>query len=106
MRWVAGLLAFGLVAAAAIYFFVVSDRTFRSYAGVEVGMPIGAALKRLREEGYTVVHGPPEIRVRGCSDADDYTLVRLGKPDYAITISSDRACNVRQIERTARGIEL
>ena len=106
MKWVAGLLAMGLVAAATIYFVAVRDRTFRSYAGVEVGMRIGTAINRLQTDGYLIVHGPPKIKDRDCTRDDKYTLVYDRDPTYSLTISPDQNCNVREIARRLRGVEL
>ena len=106
MKWLVGLLALGLVAAVAIYLLVVRDRTFQSYAGVEVGMQLGAALSRLQAGGYLVVHGPPKVKDSDCTGDDKHTLVYARDPTYSLTISPDQNCNVRQIARRLRGMEL
>ena len=106
MRRVIGLLALGSIAAVAIYLLAVRDRTFQSYASIEVGMPLGAALKRLQADGYLVVHGPPQVKDRDCTSGDKYAVVYGPDPTYSLTISPDRDCNVREIARRLRGMEL
>lgn len=106
MRWVAALIALGLVGAAAFYLLAVRDRSFRSYAGAELRMPLGTALSRLQSDGYMIVHGLPQVRNRDCSDADKHTLVYAADPTFSLTITPDRSCKVSNIARRRRGMEL
>ena len=94
MRWMVALLALCLLGALAVYFLAVRDRTFRSYAGVELGMPAGSALSRLQANRYIIVHAPPDAKNRRCSDRDIYSLVHGPDPTYSLTISLDANCKV------------
>ena len=106
MRWIAALLALGLLGAGAFYLLEIRDRRFQSYAGAEIGMEVEAALNRLQNEGYTVMPGSSEINHDKCSGAERYVLVRLADPTYSLTVSPDNGCKVIQIARRMRGWEL
>ena len=69
-------------------------------------MQLGAALNRLQSDGYLVVHGPPKVKGRDCTDVDKRTLVYERDPTYSLTISPDQNCKVREIARRLRGVEL
>ncbi|MFC7498560.1 hypothetical protein ACFQRC_04915 [Enterovirga sp. GCM10030262] len=105
MRWLAALLASGLLAAA-LYFLAVRDRTFQSYSGAEVGMEVETALSRLGSSGYIMVFGSSASMDHQCSHMDRYLLVRGVDPTYSLTISADSTCKVSEIKRTLRGGEL
>jgi hypothetical protein len=106
MRWVASLLALGFLGVALFYFLAVRDRSFSSYAGVEVGMQLRTAITRLQRDGYMIIRGPSEVRDRDCSGEDRYTLVYGPDPTYALTISPDGRCKVSEIARSLRGSDL
>lgn len=106
MRWIAALLALCLFGAVAVYFLAVRDRTFRSYAGVELGMPLGTALSRLRANRYIIVQPSPEARNRRCSDGDIYSFVYGPDPTHSLTVSLDANCKVSRLARRLRGSDL
>jgi hypothetical protein len=109
MRWIAVLLALGLLVAA-FYLFAVRDRTFQSHDGAEVGMEAETALSRLRRNGYLLVFrssgGGQVVGDHPCSGAEDYVLVREAEPTYSLTLSADATCKVTTITRRLRGSEL
>jgi len=105
MKSIAALLVLGLLGTA-LYFFVVRDRNFQSYSGAEIGMPVQMALSRLQSGGYVLLSGSSEIKHVGCSGMERYALVRESDPTYSLTVSVDDSCNIREIMRRLRGIEL
>ncbi|MBX3561851.1 MAG: hypothetical protein KF780_08560 [Sphingomonas sp.] len=106
MKWIAALL--GLVCIGGLlYLFLVRDRSFQSYDGAQVGMPIGPALRELEHAGWTrLAIGSNEIKQSDCTGTEKYSLVQLRSPDYLVTISSDSECNVSEISRSLRNMEL
>ena len=106
MRWIAGLLAGGFVVVVAFYLLAVRDRSFRSYAGAELGMPLRTAIGHLKSNGYMVIHGPSEIRSRDCTRTDRYNLVYAADPTYSLLITPDRSCKVVQIARELGRMDL
>lgn len=105
MRW---LFAIGslLIMAGVTYYLVFADRTFRSYDGARVGMGVDVAAEQLRVEGWTLLSSSSAVQRSDCSGNERYYLVQLRSPDYTLIMAADENCEVSNIARKRRGIEL
>lgn len=105
MRWIAALFAFLLIAAALVYHLMIRDRSFESYSGIRVGMPVRTALTRLESQGYLVISGADEKRAGDC-DPKGHVLIYARAPDYDLHIAPSPGCKVGKITRRLSNFEL
>lgn len=104
MKWIVVAATLGLVVAA-LWVLAVRDRSFRTYDDVAVGMKTDVALLVLKHKGYLVSY-PSEGTRGACRGKTDFTLFRAVDPTYSITLSSDAGCNITEIRRRLRRMEL
>ena len=97
MRWVLALSAL-LAASLAAYFMYFDERPFSELDGAKVGMELDRASETLEESGWTMMHSD------GCGGVSSF--VNLRRPDHALILTANEACDVTKIIRKPRKLEL
>ncbi|WP_114522099.1 hypothetical protein [Altererythrobacter sp. ZODW24] len=103
MLKIVAALAVGALAVIGFWFFAISDREYGSYEGAEIGQPIKSAVSNLKQTGHSVIDEPiGDV----CEVGGSYTLTKLDDPSYSISLVIGEECEVSEITRNIRSLEL
>jgi len=102
-------LALAALATFLSWYWVVADRDFERYAGIEVGMTQKLANLTLESKGWRslgIYRGAEPGVVGRCGPGEALVFVEGTSPDYTLIIHTDDECIVTRITRRARTLEL
>lgn len=106
-----GIVLAGLCAYLAHYW-IIADREFDSYAGVETGMKLAKAKRTLKAKGWRTFDGgsvsKPLIgrRLRVCGEGYATLFIEGQSPDYTLVLHTNDDCEITKIQRRTRHLEL
>ena len=109
-------LALGIVLASLCaflaHYWIIADREFDSYAGVETGMELADARRILSANGWLAFTARGDsmrvssTRHRQCGNGFATLFVEGKSPDYTLVLHTNDDCEITKILRRTRHLEL